>query len=213
MSIHNPYLTAASAARFGEPDPEVVRSLADAGDRAGIQAYIEELQRMRDAFAVRFAHAIPHEDALAALATLSPLIEIGAGTGYWAWLLRLRGCDVVAFDACPPTTLSHANLFHRNLNTVGVCWTEVRPGGSEQVASYPKHSLFLCWPPADDTAEQALAAHQGQHLAFIGTHQPHIPIATPTFHAALRSQFALRTIVDLPHWYGVEDRLTIWTRR
>src|SRR6266542_3799539 len=82
----NPYLAEAAAIRFGEPDPAVVQSLAAAGDRGGLGHYIEQLQRARDTLAVRYAHAIPDEDALETLAELAPLVELGAGTGYWAWL-------------------------------------------------------------------------------------------------------------------------------
>ena len=31
-----------------------------------------------------YAFAVPHEPALAALAALGPLVEAGAGTGFWA---------------------------------------------------------------------------------------------------------------------------------
>ena len=32
----------------------------------------------------------------------SPLVEVGAGTGYWAALLRGRGARVFAYDRDPP---------------------------------------------------------------------------------------------------------------
>ena len=44
-----------------------------------------------------FAHAVPSAEALDAVAALdTPVVEIGAGTGYWAALLEQRGVDVVA---------------------------------------------------------------------------------------------------------------------
>jgi hypothetical protein len=33
------------------------------------------------------------------------VVEVGAGTGYWAALLRARGVDVVAYDVRPPQHL------------------------------------------------------------------------------------------------------------
>lgn len=46
----------------------------------------------------KYAWAIPDERALQILASFSPLIEIGAGRGYWARLLRDQGVNILAFD-------------------------------------------------------------------------------------------------------------------
>jgi len=50
----------------------------------------------------RYAWAVPCTEALTALRRLSPLVEIGAGTGYWARLLAGHGADVAAYDLAPP---------------------------------------------------------------------------------------------------------------
>jgi hypothetical protein len=46
----------------------------------------------------KYAWAIPNERALHILTSFSPLIEIGAGKGYWAALLRLVEVDILAYD-------------------------------------------------------------------------------------------------------------------
>ena len=209
----NPYLAEAAAIRFGEPDPAVVQSLAAAGDRGGLGHYIEQLQRARDTLAVRYAHAIPDEDALETLAELAPLVELGAGTGYWAWLLRARGVDILAFDACPPIDAGHNNLYHRSADAVGTCWTTVLPGEPELAAAFPERTLFFCWPPDTGMAEQALQHYAGRRLALIGTRGSSMETATPAFYATLREQFALQAIVPIPQWHGIDDRLTVWVRR
>src|ERR1019366_9271626 len=38
-----------------------------------------------------YAYAIPNDAALDRLASLGPIVEVGAGAGYWAHLLRERG--------------------------------------------------------------------------------------------------------------------------
>jgi hypothetical protein len=48
------------------------------------------------------AFAVPSEGALSLLAQHAPIIEMGAGTGYWVHLLQARGVDACAFDARPP---------------------------------------------------------------------------------------------------------------
>lgn len=54
-------------------------------------------------FACRmYAFAVPTSEAIAVLKRYSPVVEVGAGTGYWASLLRKAGADVTALD-CQPT--------------------------------------------------------------------------------------------------------------
>eukprot|EP00271_Cylindrocystis_brebissonii_P019739 TRINITY_DN6186_c0_g1_i1.p1 TRINITY_DN6186_c0_g1~~TRINITY_DN6186_c0_g1_i1.p1 ORF type:complete len:542 (-),score=66.17 TRINITY_DN6186_c0_g1_i1:227-1852(-) len=50
-----------------------------------------------------YSWAVPTEEALAAIAAAAPngLVEMGAGTGYWAMLLRQRGVAVAAYDRRP----------------------------------------------------------------------------------------------------------------
>lgn len=213
FDVSNPYLSAAQAANFGDPDPDKVKEIMATGDLAALQTYLESLTALRDTLAARYAHAIPDEDVLTALVALGPLIEIGAGTGYWAKLLRDRGVDVLAYDVHPPTTAAHENFFHRNDAAVGTCWTTVLQGGPEQAGLYRDRTLFLCWPPPGAMAEQALGVYRGSHVALIYTPQEHILFATPVFFERLRATFALQAFIPLPRWSRIEDRLTIWCRR
>ncbi|GJP35479.1 hypothetical protein CLOM_g19996 [Closterium sp. NIES-68] len=51
-----------------------------------------------------YAWAVPTEAALAAIKSAAGeegIVEVGAGTGYWAALLRRRGVDVAAYDWTP----------------------------------------------------------------------------------------------------------------
>ena len=162
---------------------------------------------------VRYAYAIPDDTALDLLAARAPILEIGAGTGYWAYLLRQRGVDVLAFDANPPLDDTHSNRFHRNDLAVGVTWTEVVTGGPEQAAEHPERTLFLCWPPpGDPMAAHALAVYQGERVVFIGEWNPKTA-ADETFFAALEANWELEEAYELPRWFGMKDRLSAWVRR
>ncbi|KAL3666792.1 hypothetical protein V7S43_008412 [Phytophthora oleae] len=50
------------------------------------------------AVAMKYSWAIPDERALQIIKHYGPIVEMGAGSGYWARLLQLRGVDVVAYD-------------------------------------------------------------------------------------------------------------------
>jgi hypothetical protein len=52
---------------------------------------MEVLKSMRRKLVAAYAWAIPSHLALEALSRYSPLIELGAGTGYWAFCVRQIG--------------------------------------------------------------------------------------------------------------------------
>lgn len=91
----------------------------------------------------KYSWAIPSMEALDRIAALGPVIEIGAGTGYWAYLLRALGVDVKAFDVAPPGVVGVKNGWHDGAET----WTKVCQGGPERAAYEAHRTLFLCWPP------------------------------------------------------------------
>ena len=100
MPTINPYLDAARAINFGRPDLTRLEQL----DGEALRDYIFECVEARDRMVAQFSWAIPNNDALNVLAAHAPLIELAAGTGYWAHLLKQRGVDILAFDNDPPTS-------------------------------------------------------------------------------------------------------------
>lgn len=62
-----------------------------------------DIDGMRSQLVTRYGFAVPSDEALTAIERCSPrgVVELGAGTGYWAFLLQQRGVDVVAFDVEP----------------------------------------------------------------------------------------------------------------
>jgi hypothetical protein len=109
------------------------------------------LHDVRRAAASRYAWAIPNDRALDALAALSPIVEIGAGTGYWAALLASRGADVVAYDIDLPGPGNH---WHQE----SYLYFPVQVGGVEMAAKHPDRTLFICWPPYRPAEHMRLVA-------------------------------------------------------
>lgn len=123
---------------------------------------------LRHGLVRRFAYGIPNDEALEAIAAASPagVVELGAGTGYWARLLHERGVDVVAYDRWPPG--SSANEFVDD----GVQWFPVREGDERAVAGHVDRTLLLVWPTWNETwpagAVAAFHAACGTTLVFVG---------------------------------------------
>ena len=65
----------------------------------------------RDRAAQIYAFAVPNKQALQAFKKheSNGIIELGAGTGYWANYLQKNGVDVKPFDICPPGVRSYMN--------------------------------------------------------------------------------------------------------
>ena len=93
-------------------------------------------------------YAAPSEEALATLAEHAPLVELGAGTGYWSAVLQQRGVDIVAFDSEPPSADLLNNFFS------DFTFTDVQKGsGSMLFVERPelaKRALLLVWPNNPD---------------------------------------------------------------
>ena len=81
-----------------------------------------------------YAFAAPNEAAMAALADLAPILEVGAGVGYWAHLLRERDVTVVATDELPTSRCKGdaVNQYHGRVP----CWTHVEQLASSCTADY-----------------------------------------------------------------------------
>lgn len=115
--------------RTDNPMWEIVRQIPDGSGygtgwhptTTGLVYDGQEWQRLADlpsrTFLCRaYSWAVPCPDALDWMdRTLDgrPVVEVGAGMGYWAWQLTQLGVDVVAYDLHPPDT--HFNGYHAPL--------------------------------------------------------------------------------------------------
>jgi len=171
-------------------------------------AQVLDLGERRRELASRFSWAIPTEQALAVLAKRAPLVECGAGLGYWTALLRARGVDAVAYDLTPPGTAR--NDYHRRRQP----WSEVRRASAAAAARRNRdRALVLCWPPYDDDAASygALRAYRGEIAIHIGERDEGTT-GSVRFHRELRLNWTLVEEVDLPHWPNLRDRLMVYRR-
>lgn len=167
--------------------------------------FLRQFQARNDLVS-KYAWAIPSEEALSAIVAFSPLIEIGAGTGYWASLLHMLGADVLCFDTSPPETTS--NHWHKGATH----WHPVNVGGPEVISKYPERTLFLCWPPYDDDmAIDCLRAYVGDAVVYIGEGAGGCT-GNDAFHDTLSRGFQEEVTVDIPQYHGIHDCLTIYRR-
>ena len=158
----------------------------------------------RNQFVRKYAWAVPNMAAINEIARHGKVVEIGAGTGYWAYLLRQKLVSVVAYDKSP-----YENGWCNNY------WTEIEVGGPEEAGKHPDRTLLLCWPPYESPmAHEALRAHMdagGQKLVYVGEGFGGCTGDYP-FHELIDESFKLETTVYIPRWYGLNDTLSVYTR-
>lgn len=178
--------------------------------------------RQREKFTKRYAWAIPTVAALECIAKYGPLVEIGAGTGYWAYELRKRGVTIEAYDMFPPdgsewTTEEEENYegtqknwYHRG----HTCWTEVLQGTPEILKTYdPSWNLFLCWPPYNtDMAAYALGYHRGDFICYVGEDVGGCN-GDRLFWRLLHKLYDEVEREYIPQWPGIHDYVTIYHKK
>jgi hypothetical protein len=164
-------------------------------------------ERERTRCCSTYSWAIPNEAALRTIAEYSPIVEIGAGTGYWASLLRTLRADVIAYDIAPPDL--GGNPFHK----LNVTHTYVKFGDVSAVCAHHNRTLLLCWPPFDSPmAADCLRLYRGNRVIYIGEGHEGCT-GDLAFHLALDADWNEVKSVTIPQWYGLHDVLTVYERK
>lgn len=156
--------------------------------------------------AQHYAYVFPGDSTLAMLAGLGPLVEIGAGTGYWAHRLRSIGVDIVAFDQAPLDG-ERTNRYHSHTRP----WTHVEQGDQTVLSGYADRGLFLCWPPLFSSLGDCLTYYCGDTVAYIGD-GGYRTARLDRLHEAF-TKVATAPVRALDPYPGVRPQLTIWKRR
>lgn len=175
----------------------------------------------------RFSWAVPDEGALAAIARWAPkgVVEIGAGGGYWAGLLRARGVDVVAYD---PDPAGGTEGWHD-----GTRWSDVLLGDHTSVIGHPDRTLLLVWPSYSlDWTDKVLDLYDGDTVVYVGEGDTGCT-GSDRMHQILglgdgfgcwcspgscecspreTARFSEVESVEVPQWWGIHDRLYVCRR-
>lgn len=172
---------------------------------------------------IKYAWGIPTQEAIELIAKYGPIVEMGAGTGYWASLLSQVGADVVAYDKAPPngtdpwTTLD--DVIKGDGYTNGE-WHEdqtpffdVRRGEPSALRKHRDRNLFLSWPPHNEMfAEQCLEYFRGRYVIYVGEWGKS-NCGTVGFFKLLEEAYDCADELPLPQWAGMRDWLSVWRRK
>lgn len=156
-----------------------------------------------------YGFAVPSRPALQAIIDNSPhgVLEIGAGTGYWASLLAKLEADVVAYDSYEghyTDALRHGAHF------------PIRKGDGRQAVrdrAHDSRTLFMSWPDYDVSwPAEVLEAYEGNTVVYVGESSGGCT-GDDRFHQILSDHWTSVAEVAIPTWPGIHDGLEIFTRK
>lgn len=202
--------------------------IGEAIDMVAMSRQLTAPYELRRHMVWRYGYSLPTLMGFTALRGLRrPFVEMGAGTGYWAWMLKQSGLDVVAYDEHPvgPASLNRwfagpkpddapeaFEQWARVRWRLPKAWTEVERGTPKDLAKHSDRVLLLGWPPMDGgMATECLTHWHGDVVVFIG--ETGGSCAEDSFWAALDAKgFEERARIGLPNFQGIHDGMIIYTR-
>jgi len=180
-----------------------------------------KLRLDRFEFCCKYSWAVPDPDSVSFVAQyLAPkAVEMGAGTGYWAWMLAQLGIDVIAYDNAPPDKV-FTNAWHspyvpgtyRFSHQAMPTYYPVREAHTSKLQEHPDRALFLCWPPyGDPMAAECLQSYQGCRLVFIGEGEGGCT-GDDTFFEILRAEWHEVAEHRIVQWDAIHDYIWVYER-
>jgi len=165
-----------------------------------------------------YAYAIPSPETIdwaTRFCDGQPLVEVGAGRGYWASQLSIAGLAVEAYELEPPDKIENIS-FPRSAGQADV-WYPVTTVDELRFERLAERVLFLCWPPgwSNTMASEVLAAFEsagGNRLIYIGEPKGG-KTGNDEFFDALSARWTLEsTDPQFVSWWNLGDAAQGWIR-
>jgi hypothetical protein len=165
-----------------------------------------------------YAYAIPSPETIdwaTRFCEGRPLVEVGAGRGYWASQLFVAGLAVEAYELEPPGRIENVS-FPQSAGQADV-WYPVAAIDGLRFEGRADHVLFLCWPPGwgNTMASDALKSFEsagGNRLIYIGERKGG-KTGNDEFFDALAGHWELEsTDSGFVSWWNLGDVAQGWVR-
>lgn len=151
------------------------------------------------AFTNVYAYAAPSHEAVLAIRDFCTegVLEMGAGLGYWAHVMRSYGINVVAYEPRQPHDNPYFSNHASEIFSYQTPWTTMKtrlePGELEETP----RALMLCWPDTNAFASHTLGRYRGNHLVFVGEGRG-LATGDDDFHDAMKNEWVEERRIDLP---------------
>jgi hypothetical protein len=147
------------------------------------------------------AFGVPSQDALIEIARYvkgEKVLSVASGNGYWEYLLKSIGVDIIATD---PGIGGYGEYWTRTYTKVE------KMDALEAIKNHEQRNvLFICWPLARGTmAFDALACFKGSYCVYIGEKKGGMT-ATWEFFEEVDENWDIEKRVKLPSWPSLADK-------
>lgn len=136
-----------------------------------------------------YSWAVPNDKILGRISkTIPKILEIGAGTGYWSYLLKNRGVDIISTDKNPKNT-----------------WTDViKEDYKKSIEKYQDRVIMLCWPIMEFFDLIKDGSYKQKKIIYIGEYAGCTGGLMPKLEEANMIK-SLKTI-NIPTYRGIHDK-------
>ncbi|MFD9949999.1 hypothetical protein ACFWYW_28455 [Nonomuraea sp. NPDC059023] len=171
--------------------------------------YIRDLDIGRTALVTTYAWSIPSPGDISWIASLldgRAVVEVGAGSGYWAWQLAQAGVDVAPYE---PEDLAD-NTF------VGAAepYVTLLKDDASAAREHPDRALFMSWPSYGGSwAAHALSVYQGDLFIYAGESEGGCCADDPFFHLLGAEWTEVGDSLHHRTWWGINCRLMAFRRK
>lgn len=164
---------------------------------------------VRHEFIRTFGFAVLTGKAIEAMRPHAPLLELGAGSGYWSYELRKHGIDVIPTDD-HSGEYGHFREGAKQRRWEGHFLEPEKLDALDAVRKYPNRNLLVVWPDYKEPwAADALSIFTGKTVIYMGEGEGGCT-ADDWFHELLETIYSDQEYVRMPHFWGLhDDHLTI----
>jgi hypothetical protein len=159
----------------------------------------------RERYISELGFSIPCQEVLDFLAGCQPILEIGAGTGFWSRLLANRGVDVIATD----TGLSGKRGYYGFV--VGSLHPTIQLQGKTAVRRFPDRNVFCSWPTLNHTwFRQAVRAMRIGRMLIVVREDA---VAEDSAWDYIERAFVQVANIEIPCFENLHDHVEIWLKK
>lgn len=169
--------------------------------------------QLRHDFIAKYGFAIINDEVVELLKGYQPILEVGAGSGYWSYELQQAGIDVITTD--PMTGIyTHGVGMHRTSRHWENKYTKIEQlVAKKAIRKYPNRNLLTVWPDYDASwTHKMLRNFTGKYLIYVGEGSGGCT-GSETFHEILDTEYTEVADLTIPQFDGLHDRLYIYQKK
>lgn len=145
----------------------------------------------------QYAWAIPNSTAIEYCTKFDPLLDVGAGSGYWGYCIDRQGGNIRAMDKNPPSNP----------------WLSVEEATVLDVYDeIEDEAVLMVWPPYNQDMAERVASIGPSDILYVGERRGGCT-GTDGFFDILDERYTQLREIMIPSYNGVHDNFYHYSRK